>query len=278
MLALLDHPDQLARLREDSSAMEDAVEEFMRFESPVQRVIRFPREQIAVGGQAIGKDEAIVLLVGAANRDPRQFYEPTVLDIARRPNRHLGFVMGVHHCTGAPLARLQAAIALREILDRYGSITLASTERQWIPNHAARRLERLPLEVANTFDPRSAVRRGLGPSVTIAPVEHDVGAASTFEDGTLRLVDITGTPVLIANVGGRISALQGTCTHEDYPLDDEDLNDHTVMCGLHFSRFDVRDGSVVDPPAEQPLHTYEVTVRDGRVMVRLELDAAPGRP
>ncbi len=85
----------------------------------------------------------------------------------------------------------------------------------------------------------------------------------------MRLVEVSDSSILVANVDGRIHAIQGTCSHEDYPLDEGVLDGYTVTCALHHSRFDLRDGSVVDPPADVPLAIYEVTVEDGRVMVRL---------
>ncbi len=267
LLALLDQPGEMARLRADPTLMEDAVEEFMRYESPVQRVIRFAKRDIVVGDREIRKDQPMFLMIGAANRDPERFEDPERLDIGRRPNRHLGFVMGLHHCTGAPLARLQAAIAIPAILDRYDTIRSATDTPEWYPNHTARRLLRMPLIVTT-----GAARSTGQDQQTGSPQRggaHDIGLVADFDVGTMRLVDIAGASILVANVDGRIHALQGTCSHEDYPLDDGELEDQTVTCGLHYSRFDLRDGSVIDPPAESPLVTHQVTIRDGRVFVRL---------
>lgn len=103
---------------------------------------------------------------------------------------------------------------------------------------------------------------------------RDIGPIDGFAVGTMRLVELGGRPILVANVDGRLFAVQGTCSHEGYPLDDGELDESTVTCGLHYSRFDLRDGTVLDPPAETPLVTHLVTVEDDRVIVRLSQDAA----
>ena len=117
-LALLEHGDQRARLRDDPSLDRAAVEELMRYVSPVQLTGRVTLEPMEVGGTGLEPGDFSMLLVGSANRDPAAFDDPDGLDLGRAENPHLGFGFGLHHCLGAPLARLEAQIALRTLLER----------------------------------------------------------------------------------------------------------------------------------------------------------------
>jgi len=112
LYTILRHPDQLARLQQDPSLIETAIEEFLRFETPVQVTGRVALEEVEVGGKLIRKGHPVGLLLGAANRDPEQFPDPDRLDIGRTPNRHDAFSFGIHFCVGAPLGRAEAAIAI----------------------------------------------------------------------------------------------------------------------------------------------------------------------
>jgi cytochrome P450 len=116
---LLERRDMLETLIATPALMEDAVEELLRLAGPVHFTGRTAREDVVVGGQPIKKGECVILLLPAANRDPRQFGDPESLDFRRSPNRHLAFGAGVHVCIGAALARLETAIALRRLLSRY---------------------------------------------------------------------------------------------------------------------------------------------------------------
>ena len=128
ILALLRHPDQLQRLREDPGLIPAAVEELLRFDSPVQADFRRVLADCEVNGSPVRQRDNIVLLLGAANRDPDVFENPDRLDVGCREGSHLSFGSGIHHCLGAPLARLQGRIVLETLLDRFSSIHLL-TER-----------------------------------------------------------------------------------------------------------------------------------------------------
>lgn len=117
-LALMEHPDQLDRLRSDPSVGRTAVEELLRYVCPVQLTGRIATEAMEVGGVGIEAGDFTMLLIGSANRDPDVFDQPEELDIARTENPHLGFGFGLHHCLGAPLARLESQVALETLLGR----------------------------------------------------------------------------------------------------------------------------------------------------------------
>lgn len=147
LLALLQHPPQLRRLQDNPALMPTAIEELLRYDSPVQRAERLTREAVEIDGTAIGAGERVLLLVAAANRDPAQFTEPDCLDVGRRENRHVAFGLGIHFCIGAPLARLEGAVAIETILRRFPSLRLEEQELAWQENVAMRVLKRLSLRV-----------------------------------------------------------------------------------------------------------------------------------
>jgi cytochrome P450 len=126
VLALLEHPAELDRLREDPDLIKPAVEELLRYDSPVQMSSeRYAREAATIAGVTIARGETVVAMLGSANRDERQFERPDDLDITRAPNRHLAFGQGVHYCVGAPLARLEGQIAINTLLRRFPDLRLA---------------------------------------------------------------------------------------------------------------------------------------------------------
>ncbi len=125
MLALLRHPEALARLRADASLITSAVEELLRFDSPVQLTARIATERVELGGQTIEKGHWILPLLGAANHDPAQFSDPETLDLSRTPNNHVAFGRGIHFCLGAPLARLEGQIAIGALVRRFPNLSLA---------------------------------------------------------------------------------------------------------------------------------------------------------
>lgn len=143
-LALLQNPDQMRLLRASPERIGDAVEELLRFDPPVQRTARVAQADVELGGHAIDAGQMVVPVIAAANRDPDVFTDPDRLDIARHPNPHLAFGRGIHFCLGAPLARLEGAIALTALLERCSRLQLDGTvERN--PNTALRGLRRLPV-------------------------------------------------------------------------------------------------------------------------------------
>ena len=124
VLALLRNPDQLQRLREDPGLIPTAIEELLRFDSPVQADFRRVLVDCEVNGIPVRRRDNIVLLIGAANRDPDVFENPDRLDVGRRQGPHLSFGRGIHHCLGAPLARMQGRVVLEVLLERFSSIGL----------------------------------------------------------------------------------------------------------------------------------------------------------
>jgi cytochrome P450 len=125
VVALLAHPDQLARVRADEALVEPAIEEMLRYDSPLQLFERTAREDVAVGGVTVPAGRKIAALLGAANRDPAEFEAADTFDVGRRPNRHIAFGAGLHHCLGAPLARMELQISLPTLLRRCPRLELA---------------------------------------------------------------------------------------------------------------------------------------------------------
>lgn len=155
VLALLRNPDALDRLRGDLSLVPGAVEELMRFDSPVSTVTyRFATEPMTIAGVRIAAGDHVAVSVTAANHDPAKFAEPSRLDLTRRTNGHLSFSHGVHFCLGAPLARLEGEIALLGLLTRLDDLRLAVPEQDliWKQNFIIHRLDHLPV----TFTPAAA--------------------------------------------------------------------------------------------------------------------------
>ena len=145
VLALLRHPDQLRRLRDDPGLIPGAVEELLRFDSPVQADFRRVLGDCEVNGFPLRQRDNVVLLLGAANRDPEVFADPDRLDVGRRRGRHLSFGGGIHHCLGAPLARLETRIVLEMLLDRFRSIRLLGNRPRFCRGIVVRGLRSLPL-------------------------------------------------------------------------------------------------------------------------------------
>ncbi|HYF66031.1 MAG TPA: cytochrome P450, partial [Herpetosiphonaceae bacterium] len=147
-LALLQHPDQLALLREKPELMRPAIEELLRFANPVETATeRYAGEDMVMGGQQIRRGDLILAVLASANRDERHFARPDVLDITREKNRHLAFGYGIHFCLGAPLARMEGQIAIGTLLRRLPGLRLAvpAETLRWRPTPLVRGLEALPV-------------------------------------------------------------------------------------------------------------------------------------
>ena len=145
VLALLRNPGELERLREDPSLIPAAVEELLRFDSPVQTDFRGALEDCEVNGAPVQRGENIVLLIGSANRDPAAFDEPDRLDVGRAEGSHISFGRGIHHCIGAPLARLEGRIVLEVLLERFASMRLLTERPVYRGGVVLRGLESLPV-------------------------------------------------------------------------------------------------------------------------------------
>jgi cytochrome P450 len=148
MLALLEHPDQLARLRKEPALLSSAVEELLRFCAPVMMsTLRYAAEDVALGGAVIPKGAMVFVVIGAANRDPARFASPDALDITRADNKHVAFGHGIHYCLGAPLARMEGEIALGTLLRRMPNLRLAEARQTltWRHNLILRGLVKLPV-------------------------------------------------------------------------------------------------------------------------------------
>jgi len=144
-LALLRHPDQLQRLRDNPGLIGTAVEELLRFDGPVQRTARIPSADIAIGGKVIPKGDMVMPFIGAADRDPAQFPEPDRLDIGRTDNRHIAFGWGIHFCLGAPLARVEGQIAINRLVRRLPKLALATEAPEFRQSLTLRGLTSLPV-------------------------------------------------------------------------------------------------------------------------------------
>lgn len=147
VLALLRHPGELERLRADPGLVPGAVEEFLRYDSPVQLTARVPREEVEVGGRKLEPGALVQLLIGSANRDPERFEAPERLDVGRADNAHLSFGYGVHFCLGAPLARLEARLAFRALIERFPTWTLESDALERRPSPLLRGLAHLHIRL-----------------------------------------------------------------------------------------------------------------------------------
>ena len=144
MLALMEHPDQLEKLQKDPGLAATAVEEMLRYDGPFQRNRRVLTQDADLGGQRLRKGQLVMQMLGAANRDPEVFPSPDDFDIERSPNKHVAFGFGPHFCLGAPLARLEAPIAINALLRRLPNLQVATDTLVW-KNNVFRGLERLPV-------------------------------------------------------------------------------------------------------------------------------------
>jgi len=145
ILALLLHPDELSRLRAEPELMKSAIEEMLRYDSPVQATVRVVTQDSEIGGKTLRKGALAICGIGAANRDPEAFPDPDRFDVDRRDNHHLSFGFGAHFCLGAPLARLEGEIAIRALLERFPTLALDTEHVERRPNPILRGVQALPL-------------------------------------------------------------------------------------------------------------------------------------
>ncbi len=128
MMTFADHPEEWQLLRSNPSLVPQAIEEVLRYRSPVQTMFRVTKQEVEIGGKVIPPNEVVMAWIGSANHDEQQFEDPECFDIQREPNRHLAFGYGIHFCLGAPLARLEGKIALTEMLKRFKTVKKGVTE------------------------------------------------------------------------------------------------------------------------------------------------------
>jgi len=147
VLALLRHPAELARLRADPGLIASAVEECLRYDGPILTTVRVLREDTRFGDATIPRDTQVWAMIGAANRDPARFPDPTRFDVGRTPNEHLAFGGGVHFCLGAHLARMESQIAIGTLVRRFPKLELATAEPLAYGRSLFRVLARLPVRV-----------------------------------------------------------------------------------------------------------------------------------
>ena len=153
LLALLQNPDQLQKLKDNPTLMGTAIEELLRYHSPIQMTARIAMEDLEIGGQQISQGQFISTYLAAANRDPAQFADPDRLDITRQENRHLAFALGPHFCLGAALARMEGQIAINTVLVRLPHLQLEPPlspatrleDLSWPDNPVFHGLESLPV-------------------------------------------------------------------------------------------------------------------------------------
>jgi cytochrome P450 len=140
---LLRHPDQTQLLAQQPALIPNAVEEFLRYDGPVPATIKVATEDVDWHGRTIRRGDMVLPFMSSANRDPRQFPAPDVLDVHRTPNRNVGFAYGIHFCLGAPLARLEGQLTFETLLRRLPGLTLQAPAPRWKPMIFLRGLESL---------------------------------------------------------------------------------------------------------------------------------------
>jgi pimeloyl-[acyl-carrier protein] synthase len=143
LLALLRHPDELRRLHREPALIPQAIEEMLRYDSPVQLVTRLVHEDMAVGGKTLRQGQLVHLMLGAANRDPQHFTDPDRLDLTRTPDKHLAYGQGIHYCLGAALARLEGHVAFETLLRRMPELRLGAETPEYHENFNLRGLKSL---------------------------------------------------------------------------------------------------------------------------------------
>ncbi|MBH8563713.1 cytochrome P450 [Nostoc sp. CENA67] len=149
MLALLSHPEQMQQIKTQPMLIQSAVEEILRYDSPIQITTRVATEDIVIDDVTVRCGEKVLVVLGAANRDPAQFPEPDCFDITRVNNNHLAFADGIHYCLGAALTRIEAEIAINTLIQQLPDLKLSQDQPEWRNKVAFRSLKALPV----TFTP-----------------------------------------------------------------------------------------------------------------------------
>lgn len=178
---LLKHPEQLALLRKDRSLMDNAIEEMLRFEPPVQFLPRFATEDIEFYGNKIKKDQLLLVMIASANRDEAANPGGETFDITRESVKHVSFGHGIHLCLGMALARIEASVAFNALLDRFPNMSLSEQEVEWSDNAFVRGVEKLMVECgepAKSFTPVTLVARNSGSDFRTDLDEHRAAIAS----------------------------------------------------------------------------------------------------
>jgi cytochrome P450 len=147
MHALLQYPEELSKLREQPEMIRTALEELLRYVSPVQYASRIVKEELEIGGVSLRRGDIILVMLGAANRDPQQFKDPDHLNLARLNNAHLAFGAGGHFCIGNQLARLEGQVAILRMVQQFPRMRLTEQKPEWAPNFILRGLKVLPVSI-----------------------------------------------------------------------------------------------------------------------------------
>jgi len=147
LLALMAHPDQLARVRRDRSRIPALVEEALRYDGPIQFLFREATQDVELAGVKIPAGATVMPLLGSANRDDAQFADADRLDVSRNTQGHLAFGLGIHFCLGASLARLEARVALEELLGRFAHFETIGPRVEYVDSYLVRGPKHLPLRV-----------------------------------------------------------------------------------------------------------------------------------
>lgn len=145
LLALLQNPTQLQKLKSDPSLITMAVEELLRYDGPIHRQWRVATEDMELEGKHICTGQLLAAMLGAANRDPAQFPDPDLLDVTRTNVRHVAFGYGIHFCLGAPLARIESEIAIKTLIRRFPRMRLAEGQPKWRQEITIHGLKSLPI-------------------------------------------------------------------------------------------------------------------------------------
>lgn len=268
---LLSHPAERAVALESAEALDRAIDEAVRWLTPLAAAPRQVVEDVEIAGAPLRKGDKVLASFAAGNYDPRYFADPGRYRPDRpRLDEHMGFGLGTHFCLGRYLARQAMREAVPRLLALPGLTVDADLQlRGW--------RFRAPVAVpVRNPHPSGAEAGGAGRCVSTAVVDAagtDAGASGVrlcaldeIPDGELLRVEIPGRPaVAVAVVDQDVLCIDDRCTHEDTSLSEGYLEDGCVECLIHGSRFDLRSGQPDAPPARLPVRTHQVTVVDGVV-------------